>query len=138
MIVPTRGQANDLKSRLIAKGCSHLGLQFVTPAILGALLARDDATPRIAPEHLRLLLATSASEMEDRPDESQALAAKAVARSPAPLLRANVAFQAVQVPAGRHQLHFFYQDRAFQLGATISGLAWIASLSVLLILRRKR
>ena len=88
VIVPTRGQANDLKSRLIAKGCSHLGLQFVTPATLGALLARDDATPRMAPEHLRLLLAMSASEMEDRPDESQALAAKAVARSPAPLLRA--------------------------------------------------
>jgi uncharacterized membrane protein YfhO len=56
---------------------------------------------------------------------------------PAPLLRANVAFQAVQVPAGTHRLHFFYQDRAFQLGATISGIGWIVSLSALVILRRK-
>jgi len=39
-------------------------------------------------EHLRLLLAIAASEMEDRPNESEALAAKAVTRAPALLLRA--------------------------------------------------
>jgi hypothetical protein len=72
----------------MAKGFSHLGLHFVTPAGLGALLARDDATLRADPEHLRLLLAIAASEMEDRPNEAEALAAKAVARTPAPLLRA--------------------------------------------------
>src|SRR5437879_10261790 len=88
VVVPTRGQANDLKARLIAKGSSHLGLHFVTPASLGALLARDDATPAAEPEHLRLLLAIAASEMEDRPNESEALSAKAVARAPALLLRA--------------------------------------------------
>ena len=38
--------------------------------------------------YLRLLLAIAASEMEDRPNESEALAAKAVARAPASLLRA--------------------------------------------------
>jgi hypothetical protein len=88
VVVPTRGQANDLKARLIAKGSSHLGLKFVTPSSLRALLARDDATPAAEPEHLRLLLAIVASEMEDRPNESEALAAKAVARAPALLLRA--------------------------------------------------
>ena len=50
VVVPTRGHINDLKTRLIAKGCSHLGLQFVTPASLRALLARDDATPPAKPE----------------------------------------------------------------------------------------
>ena len=88
VVVPTRGQANDLKARLIAKGSSHLGLRFVTASSLRALLARDDATPAAEPEHLRLLLAIAASEMEDRPNESEALAAKAVARAPALLLRA--------------------------------------------------
>src|SRR5437899_2544220 len=88
VVVPTRGQTNDLKARLIAKGSSHLGLHFVTPASLGALLARDDATVRAKPEHLRLLLAIAASKMEDRPNEPEALAAEAVARAPAPLLRA--------------------------------------------------
>ena len=53
VVVPTRGQANDLKTRLIAKGSSHLGLQFVTPSSLRALLTRDDATPAAEPEHLR-------------------------------------------------------------------------------------
>src|SRR6266566_4393103 len=61
VVVPTPGQANDLKARLIAKGYSHLGLQFVTPASLRALLAQDDATPAAEPEHLRLLLAIAAS-----------------------------------------------------------------------------
>ena len=49
VVVPTRGHANDLKMRLIAKGFSHLGLQFVTPASLRALLARDDAAPPAEP-----------------------------------------------------------------------------------------
>src|SRR5437762_1464982 len=88
VVVPTRGQANDLKRRLIAKGVSHLGLQIVTPASLSAVLAREDARPPTEPEHLRLLLAIAASEMENRPNESEALAAKAVARAPALLLRA--------------------------------------------------
>jgi hypothetical protein len=88
VVVPTRGQANDLKARLIAKGSSHLGLQFVTPPSLRALLARDDPTPPAEPEHLRLLLAIAAGEMEDWPNESEALSAKAVARAPAALLRA--------------------------------------------------
>jgi PD-(D/E)XK nuclease superfamily len=88
VVVPTRGQANAIKARLIAHGLSHLGLQFVTPFNLRALLARDDATPAAQSEHLRLLLAIAASEMENRSEESEALAAKAVARSPALLLRA--------------------------------------------------
>ena len=57
---------------------------------------------------------------------------------PMPLLRANVAFQALQVPAGTHQLHFFYQDRAFQIGAIVSGSVWLGSLAAFLILRRAR
>lgn len=39
---------------------------------------------------------------------------------PVPLLRANHAFQAVAVPAGKHELVLKYQDRAFQVGAVIS------------------
>src|SRR5439155_11330762 len=77
-----------IKARLIAKGWSHLGLHFVTPSSLRALLARDDSSPTTQPALLRLLLAIAASEMEDRPNEPEALAAKAVARAPALLLRA--------------------------------------------------
>jgi hypothetical protein len=39
---------------------------------------------------------------------------------PAPLLRANHAFQAVQVPAGRHHVRLAYEDLAFQFGAAVS------------------
>jgi PD-(D/E)XK nuclease superfamily len=88
VVVPTRGHVNDLKTRLIARNSSHLGLQFVTPASLRALLARDDLAPGPELEHLRLLLAIAASEIENRPNDSEAIAAKAVARAPALLLRA--------------------------------------------------
>lgn len=56
----------------------------------------------------------------------------------APLLRANVAFQAVQVPAGKHQIHFYYHDRAFKIGAAISSCAWFGSLAGLWLRRRAR
>ena len=39
---------------------------------------------------------------------------------PTPLLRANYAFQALQVPAGRQRVTLVYQDRAFYCGAVIS------------------
>lgn len=39
---------------------------------------------------------------------------------PAPLWPADYAFQAVQIPAGKHQLKLIYVDRPFQIGAVIS------------------
>jgi len=43
--------------------------------------------------------------------------------SPTGLLRANLAFQAVQVPAGRHHLNLVYRDTYFWIGAVISLMA---------------
>jgi hypothetical protein len=50
---------------------------------------------------------------------------------PAPLWRANYAFQALEVPAGRHQVRLAYEDRSFVCGCIISlgcalGCAWKA------------
>jgi len=53
----------------------------------------------------------------------------------APLLRANHAFQAVQVPAGTHQIRLAYKDRAFEIGAAFSIAAWLACLICLFRLR---
>jgi uncharacterized membrane protein YfhO len=39
---------------------------------------------------------------------------------PVPLWRANYAFQALQLPAGRHQVRVQYEDRAFRVGGIIS------------------
>jgi hypothetical protein len=54
-----------------------------------------------------------------------------------PLLRANVAFQAVQVPAGRHKIHLFYEDRSFQTGARISIAAWLGCFACLPLFKSK-
>lgn len=42
---------------------------------------------------------------------------------PAPLLRANLAFQAVQVPAGNHRVEWIYRDPWLGIGAVISTLS---------------
>ena len=91
VVVPTRSHAHALKGRLLEENYSHLGVPFVTPARLRDLLRdeRDDAVP--PREHVRLLLAAAAEETlsESSEDETDAvrLAAKAVLRAPAHLLR---------------------------------------------------
>ena len=44
---------------------------------------------------------------------------------PTPLLRANDAFQAVQVPAGKHEVRLVYVDEAFRVGGAISICGWL-------------
>ena len=56
---------------------------------------------------------------------------------PAPLLRANVAFQAVRLPAGKHQVQLRYRDRAFEIGAAISLCGWAGCLAGCVALRRR-
>ena len=45
---------------------------------------------------------------------------------PAPLWRANHAFQALEVPAGRHQVRLVYVDERFRAGAVLSALTLTA------------
>jgi uncharacterized membrane protein YfhO len=47
---------------------------------------------------------------------------------PTRLWRANYAFQALEIPAGRHDVQLVYQDAAFKWGAVIS----LTSLAVLI------
>ena len=56
---------------------------------------------------------------------------------PADLLRANVAFQAVQMPAGKHHLHLGYRDLAFEIGAAISLCMWVNCGLTYLMMRRR-
>ncbi len=56
---------------------------------------------------------------------------------PAPLLLANHAFQAVQVPAGRHSIRLAYEDRMFQFGGLLS-LCTLANCLIFLHLLKKR
>ena len=42
---------------------------------------------------------------------------------PTHLLRANYGFQALEAPAGHHQLHLAYEDHALYLGSALSGLS---------------
>ncbi|MGB8368128.1 MAG: YfhO family protein [Limisphaerales bacterium] len=56
---------------------------------------------------------------------------------PTTLFRANYAFQAVLVQPGKHQIHFFYQDRAFEIGAAIT-ICMVVNCFIFLRLLRKR
>jgi hypothetical protein len=55
--------------------------------------------------------------------------------APAPLLRANYAFQAVPVPAGEHTVRVVYEDKKFQAGL---GLTSITALAVVLLIFWRR
>jgi hypothetical protein len=57
--------------------------------------------------------------------------------APARLWRANQAFQALQVPAGRHKVKMVYEDQNFRFGAAISGFA-VLSCGVAWFSLRKR
>jgi hypothetical protein len=48
-----------------------------------------------------------------------------------PLWRANHAFQALEIPPGRHEVRIKYVDRAFQAGAIISIIALITCIAAL-------
>ncbi|HEV2435177.1 MAG TPA: YfhO family protein, partial [Verrucomicrobiae bacterium] len=56
---------------------------------------------------------------------------------PVPLLRANHAFQALEVPAGRHEVTLRYVDWMFRLGAVISALTLLGCLTGLFMQPRK-
>ena len=53
-----------------------------------------------------------------------------VADRPVPLLRANYAFQAVELPAGKHHLRVAYEDRAFHTGCVVSLGAILACAAI--------
>ena len=55
---------------------------------------------------------------------------------PTEVLRANHAFRAVRVPAGRSTVRFTYQPKALQMGALISGATFLAIASFTLLARR--
>ena len=56
----------------------------------------------------------------------------------APLWRANYAFQALEVPEGRHQVTVVYKDAAFRVGAVISATTFAACFFAWCRNRRKR
>jgi hypothetical protein len=63
VVVPTRGQIQALKGRMLEAGLSALGLEFVTPPYLRALLVRESGSLPPARENLRLLLALAAEQL---------------------------------------------------------------------------
>jgi hypothetical protein len=110
VVVPTRGQIQALKGRLLESGISALGLEFVTPPYLRGLLAARTDTLSPPREHLRFLLALAAEQLlaDKKPSEAERLAAISVRRTPDHLLRlleqlsgAGADFEKIDLPAFR-------------------------------------
>jgi hypothetical protein len=57
--------------------------------------------------------------------------------APARLLRANYAFQAVEVPTGARHVRLVYEDRALRTGAVISGLGLLACAGLWVLARSR-
>ena len=121
VVAPTRGQLNAVKARLLAAGQSTLGLQFLTPPYLRALLADGHGRAPARSEHLRLLLALAAEEELSGTSLSEAehLAAVSVQRTPNHLLdlverlsTAGVDFDEVDLAAFRPVVRRFRRHLA--------------------------
>ena len=57
---------------------------------------------------------------------------------PATVLRANEAFRAVEVPAGRHEVEFAYRPRSVAVGLLVAGLSLAASAAWGVVNSRRR
>ena len=53
-------------------------------------------------------------------------------------MRAFVAFEALRVPAGTHEITLDYQPLSLRIGALVSAASGVAILALLLISRRRR
>jgi len=52
---------------------------------------------------------------------------------PTPILKANLAFMAIALPAGSHEVRLGYSPNSFMLGLTITSISLVVSLALLLI-----
>lgn len=88
VLTPFRSQAYFLRSRLLARDLSMLGLEFLSPAQLREKLLRGRRGIPLR-EHLRLLLAIAAQSVIARADDdATVLVAKSIERDPDHFLRA--------------------------------------------------
>jgi PD-(D/E)XK nuclease superfamily protein len=89
VVTPFRSHAHLLRSRLLDRGISLLGVHFLVPAQLREILLRDSGLNLGLREHLRLLFAIAAEEIAAKIDSDQSgyLIARSVARDPDYFLR---------------------------------------------------
>ena len=96
VITPFASDATFLRSKLLERGISLLGVRFLTPAQLRELLLRDSGARIPLREHLRLLLAVAAEQFVSENNEAKidhngtptVSIAKSVERDPDHFLRA--------------------------------------------------
>jgi hypothetical protein len=89
VVTPFRSHAYSLRSKLLARGISLLGVKFLSPAQLREILQRGIGLNLPLREHLRLLFAIAAERIASRIDSEHSgyLVAKSVARDPDHFLR---------------------------------------------------
>jgi PD-(D/E)XK nuclease superfamily len=85
VLTPFPGHAHLVRSRLLSRGFSLLGVNFLSPAQLREILLRGSGLNLPLREHLRLLLATAAEEIAT--GKAGSLVAESVGRDPDQFLR---------------------------------------------------
>ena len=89
VVTPFRSHAYFLRSKLLARGISLLGVKFLSPAQLREILQRGSSLELPLREHLRLLFAIAAERIAGTINSEQSgyLVAKSVVRDPDHFLR---------------------------------------------------
>jgi PD-(D/E)XK nuclease superfamily len=87
VITPFASAAAFLRSKLLERKISLLGVRFITPPLLREMILADAAAAVPLREHLRLLLAIAAESFTANDDVDLSAIAKSIARAPDNLLR---------------------------------------------------
>ena len=125
-----RARALDLRAEVVLADCA-------TPPSLGPAAARPVAELHAArPDRLRILTESDAPALLVVTDTWYPGWRASVDGRPATLWRADHAFRAVTVPAGRHEVELRFVPRSVLAGALVSALS--AALVLALVVGRRR
>ena len=127
---PAYAASADTLTALMSDGFEPRRTVFLPPAAQGEIRAtrQSNATvtqSQFAPHHLDMAVETGAPTMVVVAQTYYHPWQAYVDGRPTPLYRANYAFQALEVPSGRHRVSLVYEDRLFLWGAGLSAVSML-------------
>jgi hypothetical protein len=127
---PAYAASADTLTALMSDGFEPRRTVFLPPAAQGEIRAtrQSNATvtqSQFAPHLLDMAVETGAPTMVVVAQTYYHPWQAYVDGRPTPLYRANYAFQALEVPSGRHRVSLVYEDRLFLWGASLSAVSML-------------
>jgi hypothetical protein len=139
--IPDTAEGNDAAIRRVAAAGFDLAAEALIAGEADPPAGATNGSIRVVsetPAEVRLEVETPAPAWLVRSCKHDPDWRATVDGAPVPVRRANAIFQAVLVPAGRHDLHFAYRPSLVPLGAAAAGRILLMAVLALVAARRPR